>query len=561
MAGVIDKILKNKFKLVLFLLFIIGFFLRVYKLESVPLGFHDDELDAGYIGRYILLHGKDIKGNYLPFYYDKLDDFRPAGIFYLSGISTFIFGTNEFAVRFPSAFFGALTVLAIYFFGLELTKNRYVALTSSFLLSLSPWHIELSRATSESVIGLFFALLGLTLFIKGFSSKSAKLMLSSFFPLIIAYFFYHSFRLLIPLFLFPFIFVKIQSAKKIKFLVIFSFCLFLFVTAGIGMTKWGRGRFSQVAFYLNPSISNTIDKQIFADGPGVGLNIIKTRFFHNKVIIYTREFLKQYLGYFSPSFIFLEGGLPERYKVPESGLFFFTEAFMIFLGLLLLFVDKGRKFGKYYILYLLFTAPFAAALTFEDVPNVQRSIFLVIPLILIAAFGFSFINKVKTKHKLLTISVLFCLFFEFILFFHQYMVHSPSYKSLLRKEGNREVVKAIINRRNSYNKVVMARAYDIGLYYLFFSNNFNPLPAGSVKYDNTIESADNVLFTREECPSKEINKYEQLFQTKKILIVDDTNCPFDTTTFDFIDEIVRKDSTQAFRLLTPIEPNPIFMLR
>lgn len=270
----------RKIRFVILLIFLIGLFFRTYQLDQIPTGFHDDELDAGYIGRYIFTWGEDIKGNLWPVYYDKLEDFRPAGIFYLSGLSTFIFGVNEFAVRFPSALFGSLTILAIYFFSYGLFRNRKIALFTSILFLLSPWHIVLSRATSEGIIGLFFVLIGLTTLNHGLNTKKSKFFGMALISFFISYLFYHSLRVLIPLAIIPFIFFGIKT-PQMQYRTILLLLFFTTLTLIIGLTPWGHGRFTQIAFFKNPSIPNTIDKLIFAEGPATPITLLKARIFHN----------------------------------------------------------------------------------------------------------------------------------------------------------------------------------------------------------------------------------------------------------------------------------------
>ena len=103
----------------LLLIFFLALFLRLIFLGSVPAGFHNDEVDVGYVGKFIVLNGKDPAGNILPLAFNKFGDFRPTGLFYLAGISQLIFGSNEFAVRLPTALFGALTVFPLFFLRIQ----------------------------------------------------------------------------------------------------------------------------------------------------------------------------------------------------------------------------------------------------------------------------------------------------------------------------------------------------------------------------------------------------------------------------------------------------------
>lgn len=533
----------------LILLFFIGLFIRVYQLQSMPFGFHDDELDAGYIGRYILLHGEDFYGNKFPLYFDKLGDFRPTGIFYLSGAATFLLGNTEFAVRFPSALFGAVTIFAVYFLTFELFGNKKISLGSAILLTFLPWHIVLSRATSEGIIGLFFLLCGMTLLVKYKKTRSVKIIVASVTFFLLSYFFYHSFRFIIPFLFLP---VRFYLPPNRKEKLILSFCCIGFFALNLlaATTPWGAGRFSQVVFYKNPILPNTIDSLIFADGAS-HLSVSQTRIFHNKLIIYSREFLKHYFNYFSPEFLFTSGGLPLRYAIPEQGLLFFSMIPFLLVGLVA-GVIKYRK-ATIFVLFILTIAPFAAALTYEDSPNMHRSFILLVPLIILSAVGLSVIITSAKNNNLIKIFMgIFLVFLaaESLYFFHQYAFHAAVYKSVLRKEGNREVVQSVLAKQHNYMQVIMPLADDITVYYLFFGNKFGKLPAGLVRPGNKIDKLDNVTFTQELCPSSKVK--ETSLMQQNILVVDTGDCSYDGKLFTSIEELVRKDSTYAFRLLEPI---------
>jgi 4-amino-4-deoxy-L-arabinose transferase-like glycosyltransferase len=152
------KLLKNP----LTYIFILALLLRLYKLGIFPYGFHIDEVKVGWNALSILKTGMDDQLKNFPLYYNSFGDYRPTGIFYLTIPSLIIFGNNIFAVRFASALFGALTIYAIYYLALALSKNKKLAIISSLLIAISTWHIEVSRATSEVAISTFFALFSMS---------------------------------------------------------------------------------------------------------------------------------------------------------------------------------------------------------------------------------------------------------------------------------------------------------------------------------------------------------------------------------------------------------------
>ena len=156
-------------KIALALLIFFALFLRTYHISQVPPALSWDEVSIGYNAYSILKTGRDEHGKFLPIdTFVAYGDYKPPLAIYLTVPSIALFGLSEFGVRFPSAFFGTLTVLMTYFLVKEFfrrTKNqepitRNLPTIASLLLAISPWHINLSRAGFEANIALFFIVLG-----------------------------------------------------------------------------------------------------------------------------------------------------------------------------------------------------------------------------------------------------------------------------------------------------------------------------------------------------------------------------------------------------------------
>mgnify|MGYP001273077504 CR=1 FL=1 len=123
--------------LLLAALLIIGFFYRIYGLNN-NYSFWTDENHVAIFVRAILERGKPILLNgHTTGIYQWLQ-------YWLSSISSKIFGLNEFAIRFPSIIFGVLTIWAIYLLGKELF-NRNVGLLSAFFITFLKIEILWSR--------------------------------------------------------------------------------------------------------------------------------------------------------------------------------------------------------------------------------------------------------------------------------------------------------------------------------------------------------------------------------------------------------------------------------
>src|ERR1035437_10797756 len=89
--------------------------LRLWQLGSIPAPLDWDEAALGYDAYSILHTGNDQYGKFMPVVLRSLGDYKPALYTYLSIPSIATFGLNAFAVRLPSAIFGILSVLAVFF--------------------------------------------------------------------------------------------------------------------------------------------------------------------------------------------------------------------------------------------------------------------------------------------------------------------------------------------------------------------------------------------------------------------------------------------------------------
>lgn len=131
--------------------------LRFWDLGSNPPGLFVDEVSNGYNAYSILKTARDEYGNFLPLTFRAFGDYNPALSVYTLVPSIALFGLNDFAVRFPSAIFGVFTVLLTYFLAYQILKDQKIALGASFLLAISPWHLQFSRYDHEANFMLFLA--------------------------------------------------------------------------------------------------------------------------------------------------------------------------------------------------------------------------------------------------------------------------------------------------------------------------------------------------------------------------------------------------------------------
>jgi len=157
----VDIVKKNW---IIFLIFILALFLRIYRLDYLEL--FGDELDAGYQSYSLLTTGRDYRGNLLPTYIHSFSEWRAPGLMYVMMPFISIFGLDEWGVRVGPVVFGVLSILGFYLLLLKINVSKNICLISAFLLAVTPWHIQYSRSGFEItllscllIFGLYFLII------------------------------------------------------------------------------------------------------------------------------------------------------------------------------------------------------------------------------------------------------------------------------------------------------------------------------------------------------------------------------------------------------------------
>ncbi|HVY55961.1 MAG TPA: glycosyltransferase family 39 protein, partial [Thermodesulfobacteriota bacterium] len=85
-----------------------------------------------------------------------------------------LFGDSEFSVRFPSAIFGSLSILAIYAIG-NLLFGRKTGLIAALILATSVFHVWFSQEARAYTLLTLFTLLSFYYFLRLVSAPQDKL--------------------------------------------------------------------------------------------------------------------------------------------------------------------------------------------------------------------------------------------------------------------------------------------------------------------------------------------------------------------------------------------------
>lgn len=532
----------------LVLIFLLALFLRLFQLNNFPVGFHNDEVKAGWNAYSILKTGLDDRGNKLALYYNSFGDYRPTGIFYTIIPSLALFGKSEFAVRLPSALFGALTILVLYFLTRELTNKKRVAIIASLLLAINPWHISVSRATSEVVISMFLALLGIYLLIRFLNTITRKFLIWGVFFLILSYFFYHSIRLLAPLFIGMVVFYYWRSLGiKIKKVAVGVLIAVSLTTLFFSLDSQARSRFSQVSIFNDLDVHYELSKMPFEEGPN---KVFIARLFHNKLSVYARRFINEYTRYFSADFLIGSTGKPLRYLTVGVGQLTYIEALLLLIGLAA--IVRGKQ--NFLPLLLLLVAPIPAALTTEDAPNLHRALFMIPFIAIIGAYGLEFIFNLKRFKKPTLYLTSFLLVANFIFYLHQYYTHAKFNVSLYRNIGAKELAQELNKVQNNYDKIVLTDIPDDPYPWIAFFTGRDPATFNrdAIKREKGVWTTENFEFTGQRCPSKDVLAAPE---SPKMLVVDGEGCDYELNLrrmVKILNQIKRPDSGIVYTLWSTI---------
>ena len=508
---------------ILMVIIALGFILRIYQISELPSGLHIDEIQVGYNALSLAQTGKDELGTFLPTHLPIWGYERPAGIFYLTIPGVLVFGLNEMGTRFPSVILGTLTIVLVYFVAIILFKNKRVALISSFLLAVSPWHIVLSRATSEAVVSLFFYLAGTILFLiySEINKNKFFLALVGYLLYLISFFSYHSTRLTIPIVMLFLAILAVKEKKQNLKILLFFFLLYLIFPLAL-FYKTSMSRFNQVSVFHEPGTQLILEEQIREDGAEFPYLI--TRLVHNKLVNYSLRLSQNISSYFTYDFLLYKGGAPARYIVPNMGLIYFLELPFFIWGIILFFRKSFLEISLKYKIFIamwIFLGVFSSSLTTEETPNIQRALFVLPMIQLIIAYGFlDLYTKINSKlYKRVGVSILAMIFiFNIYYFFHQYFIHTVTHQPWHRFYEMKELASYINSVKGKYGNIYLTQDSTEPYIFLHF---YNQTPVKTFQemvrqkgLSYVWNNYENVKIVREDCPYKFLK-----FPPKDLLII------------------------------------------
>jgi 4-amino-4-deoxy-L-arabinose transferase-like glycosyltransferase len=471
-------------KITLVLILLLAMTLRLCQVDRIPPALSWDEVSIGYNAYSILKTGKDEHGRFLPFdAFTAYGDYKPPLAIYATVPFVALFGLNELAVRLPSVIFGTLTVLLTYYLVIELfgfglrvgglkTRNfqnfQPLALLSSFLLALSPWHINISRAGFEANIALFFVVFGIWLILS--SRIHPRRWMVAWLPFVAAIYTFNSARYFSVFIGFALIVFTLSSIRKnirqfVTGIIIACICIAPIVPHML--SKEARLRFVEVNIFTDASVVTTSNERI-ARLPG---NIIN-KIVNNRRIGYARSYLLHFFDNLQPDFLFIKGDGNPKFSIQDVGQLYIFEAPFLAVGVFALLLSYPQ-IAILLILWII-TAIIPAA-TARETPHALRilnslpvwQIFIAYGIL--QAYQFT-VHPTKPWRSRAYCLLLIALYISGVTYYlHNYYRHYPKEFSAEWQYGYREAIRSIGDIANRYNKIFITdnigRPYMYTLFY------------------------------------------------------------------------------------------------
>ncbi len=151
----------------LVLILALAFFVRIYHIESIPIGIYPDEAANGVDA----LHA--LETHRFQLFYPA--NFGREGLYInIQALFIALFGNTITGLKLASIFFGTLSVWGLYLLAKELFHRRGAALIAAFMLATSYWAINFSRIGFRAIMVTFLLTFSFYFFFRGLRTQRLR---------------------------------------------------------------------------------------------------------------------------------------------------------------------------------------------------------------------------------------------------------------------------------------------------------------------------------------------------------------------------------------------------
>lgn len=458
--------MKRQTAIFLFLIVSLAAVLRLYQLGQNPPSLTWDEASLGYNAWSIALTGRDEHGKVFPRdAFAAFGDYKPPAYIYAAVPFVRILGPTPAAVRLPSALAGIGAVFLTYFLSRALFaqagKNRpgnveHPALVAAFLLAVSPWHLQLSRAAIEANLATTWIIAGATFLV--LSRQRPKLLPAAAVFWALGFYTFNSSRVFVPLLVLG---AGVLFAKD--WLKNWRWTLLALATGGLILlplipflrSPLASLRFHEVNIFADFKIVQTANLRLDQDHWAWWARIV-----HNRRLGYALSFLDHYFDHFSGEFLFGRGDNNPKLSTGKMGELYLAELPFLLLGLVWLL--RHRSAAGWFILFWMVAAPIPAA-TARETPHALRALTFLPSFQIITALG---LTRVWPRARKLMAVAAVLLLIQFSLYLNYYYQDYPKEFSADWLYGYQPMVDKVLKLEKNYDRILVTEAY--GRPYIFF---------------------------------------------------------------------------------------------
>lgn len=349
----------------------------------------------------------------------------------------------------------------MYKFTSELTDEK-TGLIAAFLMTISPWHIHISRISFEAGLALLFIELSLFYFAK--SLKKSQYLYPTVIFAVLSTYTYNSARIVIPILTLIYLLLFTRRLKNKKHVIGSALIGFLLLIPAIKqLTSESAVRWDIVSFATQPGYTYTIElaRNNF-EGP-----ILAGKIIHNQYTHYTHHLTANIFKHFDPSFLFLKGDSYTQRSVQNYGLLHLMEAPLLIYGLYLL--TRKKKLLKF-ILPLAIITVIPGSIT-VNAPSALRSLNFIIPALFIESLGVAaLINQLKKHSYTLLILAVASLY----IFANKIYLDYPQAYASDWQYGYKEAVQYVMEEYDNVENIYFTTKKGEPYIYTLFFGNFDP---------------------------------------------------------------------------------------
>ena len=481
-----------KYVCVLFVIIVFSLIIRLIRIRLVPSGISTDVLLYFINARSIAETGKDIYGRFFPLFSSHKGFLLSPVVMYVMALFYKLFGFSFTVGYLPNILIATASIFIAGLFATYLTGKRRIGIITALLLSVSPWHYHLSRTGFEGVFGYSLVLIGI--YCSLLALKKPKYFIFSFILFAIAMFAYKAINIF--LIVYPFIFAFTVGWKKSK---LSHVILFIIAIWTVVILQW----FFLFIYYhdtystgfINNNIQNAAlnveSDRVMSDAPHVVRLLLS-----NVPLSLTHIYLANYLQFFSPQYLLINGDNDLRYSTGRGGQIYLLDVFFIVTGIVWL-AKTRKKVSLFLLLSIIVVAPLAALIS--DQEYAVRTFISVFALAILGACGVEqFIGWGKTTklRKVIIVIIGGLYVFSVIQYLYRYQFLYVHYAREAWDGVNEQVFTEANHLRGSYRRIAFGRSTEF--YYLEFMY-WNILPIHDMQkalktYDGKTLTYDNILF-------------------------------------------------------------------